>query len=102
MALRLSLQKNYWGRTSLGAESDRAGKHQHVPSDSQHGSTCEGCGLMPVNFPKRAGAPVFFLFNPFPESVLIQVSERIEASLASAPKSIYILYLTTPCLSTCL
>jgi hypothetical protein len=35
---------------------------------------------------------VLFFFNPFPESVLIRVSERIEASMASAPKSVYILY----------
>ena len=35
---------------------------------------------------------VLFLFNPFPESVLFRVCERIEASLAVVPKSIYILY----------
>ena len=35
---------------------------------------------------------MLFLFNPFPESVLFRVCERIEASLAVVPKSIYILY----------
>jgi Histone methylation protein DOT1 len=35
---------------------------------------------------------VLFLFNPFPESVLFRVRERIEASMAVVPKSIYILY----------
>ena len=35
---------------------------------------------------------VLFLFNPFPESVLLRVRERIEAGVAVVPKSIYILY----------